>query len=151
MAEQLVTVFDTSALIPLILPASQSTRLFYRLRADRHRVALTEPIYDELADELRTNKRLRSWMRRSDEEISQFLADLRTNCYLLPGYRQAHGAVPADRKDDKIIAAALEAKAAYIISEDHHLLDLKKYQGIKIMNREQFEAELDRLSVPRLD
>jgi len=46
-----------------------------------------------------------------------------------------------------IIAAALESKAEYIVSEDKHLLDLKEYQGIKIMNREGFETELDRLEV----
>lgn len=149
MAQQLVTVFDTNVLIPLILPASRSTGLFNRLRASSHRVALTEPIYDELEYELRTNERLRAWMRKLDDEITQFLADVRTNCYLLPGYRQAHGAVPADPRDDKIIAAALEAEASYIVSEDNHLLDLGSYQGIVIMNRNQFEAELDRLGVPK--
>jgi hypothetical protein len=48
---------------------------------------------------------------RSDEEIDQFLADLRTTCYLLPGVRQAPGAVPADPKDEIIIAAGLESNA----------------------------------------
>jgi putative PIN family toxin of toxin-antitoxin system len=147
MSEPLVVVFDTSVLIPLILPASRSTVLFRRLQASGHRVALTEPIYEELADKLRASKSLRRWMQRSDEEIDQFLADLRTTCYLLPGVRQALGAVPVDPKDDIIIAAALEANASYIVSEDRHLLDLKTFQGISIMNRDQFAAELDRLGV----
>jgi hypothetical protein len=59
MLEQLVIIFDTSVLIPLILPASRSTRLFRRLQAAGHRVAITEPIYGELEDKLRTNMRLR--------------------------------------------------------------------------------------------
>ena len=82
MSQQLVIVFDTSVLVPLILPASRSAGLFNRLRVGGHRVALTEPIYGELEDKLRTSQRLRDWMKRSDEEISQFLANLRTNCYL---------------------------------------------------------------------
>jgi len=147
MPQQLVIVFDTSVLAPLILPASRSTVLFDRLRSAAHRVALTEPIYDELEEKLLTNVRLRSWMQRSDEEIAQFLVNLRTNCYLLPGVLQAPGAVPADPKDDKIIAAALESQASYIVSEDRHLLDLGEYQGIKIMNRVDFASELDRLGV----
>ena len=148
MSQQLIIIFDTSVLVPLILSASRSVGLFNRLRSDGHQVALTEPIYDELEDKLRTNQRLRKWMQRSEEEISQFLADLRTNCYLLPGVRQAHGSVPADPKDDMVVAAALEANASYIVSEDKHLLDLGDYEGIKIMNRKQFGAELDRLGVP---
>jgi putative PIN family toxin of toxin-antitoxin system len=149
MPEQLVIVFDTSVLVPLILPASRSTGLFRRLRQGGHRIALTEPIYKELEEKLRTNQRLRAWMRRSDDDISQFLADLRNTCYMLPGIRQAHGTVPRDHKDDKIIAAALESAAGYIVSEDKDLLDLKEHDGIKIMNRAEFEQELDRLSVPR--
>jgi putative PIN family toxin of toxin-antitoxin system len=123
MPAQLVVVFDTSVLIPLILPASRSTGLFNRLRAGGHRVAMTEPLYEELEEKLRTKEGLRKWMGRSDDQITQFLADVRTLCQLLPGYRQAHGAVKADPKGDKVIAAALEAKASYIVSEDKHLLD----------------------------
>jgi predicted nucleic acid-binding protein len=47
-----------------------------------------------------------------------------------------------------IIAAALESQASYIVSEDKHLLDLKSYHGIKILNRHDFSLELDRLGVP---
>jgi putative PIN family toxin of toxin-antitoxin system len=148
LPEPLVIVFDTSVLIPLILPASRSTVLFHRLRSNGHRVAFTEPVYAELEDKLRRRETLRRWMQRSDDEISQFLTDLRTNCYLLPGFREVQGAVQADPKDDIIIAAALEASASYIVSEDRHLLDLKAYEGITIMSRMQFAAELDRLGVP---
>ena len=85
----------------------------------------------------------------SDKEIAEFLnQDLPGKTRTIPGLRNAHGAVPADPDDDKIIAAALEANAAYLISEDKHLLKLGSYRGIKIMNREQFAAELDRLKIP---
>jgi len=94
MPQQLVVVFDTNVLIPLILPASRSVGLFNRLHSAGHRVVLTEPIYDELIEKMLTRQRLRDWMKRTDDEIKQFLADLRTSCYLLPGNRQAHGAVP---------------------------------------------------------
>lgn len=40
--------------------------------------------------------------------------------------------------DDKFIATALEAKADYLISADQDLLDIKKYQGIKIIDAESF-------------
>jgi predicted nucleic acid-binding protein len=45
--------------------------------------------------------------------------------------------------------SSLCAETPYLVSEDKHLLDLKKYQGIKIMNREQFAVELDRLGMPK--
>jgi len=50
-----------------------------------------------------------------------------------------------------IIAAAIEANAEYIVSEDKHLLNLRSCRGIAIMNRDEFTAELDRLGVPEVD
>jgi len=40
---------------------------------------------------------------------------------------------PSDPTDDKIIDCALEAKTKYIVSDDKHLLSLKKYKNIKIL------------------
>lgn len=145
-----VVVFDTNVLVLLILEASHSTRLFLRLDAADWEIAASPQILMEAADKLRTKESLRKWLDLPEERIELFLSEtIMEMVSEVPGHRQAHGAVPADQKDDMVIAAALEANASYIISEDKHLLDLGDYQGIQIMNREQFEAELDRLGVPR--
>ena len=144
-----VVVFDTSVLIPLILEASASTRLFLRLQAAGWRVALSRQIIAEARRKMEMKRSVRQWLKVSDEEISRFLDhDLPRKTRSLPGVRQAHGAVPADRSDDIIIAAALEAGAAYIVTEDKHLLDLNPYRGIQIMNRELLSDDLDRLGIP---
>ncbi len=143
-----VVVFDNNALIPLILKASGSTRLFSRLDAAGWEIAASPQILLEVADKLRTKESLRKWLDLPEANIERFLGETIMDMVSeVPGHRQAHGAVKADPDDDKIIAAALESQAAYIVSEDKHLLDLGEYQGIKIMNREQFAAELDRLGV----
>jgi hypothetical protein len=46
--------------------------------------------------------------------------------------------VKDDPKDDKFIECAVEAKADFIVSGDHHLKDLKSYQGIKIVPPAEF-------------
>ena len=35
--------------------------------------------------------------------------------------------------DDRILECAVEGKADYIVSDDHHLKDLEEFQGIKIV------------------
>jgi putative PIN family toxin of toxin-antitoxin system len=44
------------------------------------------------------------------------------------------GTVTADPDDDHVIACALAANADWIVSGDAHLLNLKHYQGIRIIN-----------------
>ncbi len=40
--------------------------------------------------------------------------------------------------DNRIMECAVAGKANFIISGDHHLLDLENYQGIKIINPARF-------------
>lgn len=43
-----------------------------------------------------------------------------------------------DLTDNKFLECAIEAKADFIISGDRHLLDLKEFQGIKILRTPDF-------------
>jgi putative PIN family toxin of toxin-antitoxin system len=143
----LVIVFDTNVLITLSIGASRATRLFSRLRAAGHRVAASPQILDEVGEKMRTRAALRRWLRQTDEEIERFLQGLPKLMDVSAGLETAAGAVPADPDDDMVIAAAVESGASYIVSEDHHLRDLKDYLGIKILSIDEFKAELDRLGV----
>jgi putative PIN family toxin of toxin-antitoxin system len=144
-------VFDSSVLIPLILEASRSTHLFLRLEIAGWHIVVSPQILRETREKMKTKQSLRRWLKLSEADIDQFLdVVLPGKTRIVAGLKEAVGAVPADPKDDMIIAAALESQASYIVSEDKHLLELKSYQGTTIMNRQQFEAELDRLGVPPL-
>ena len=46
--------------------------------------------------------------------------------------------ISRDPKDDKFLATAREAEADFLISADQDLLDLKSYQGVKIISSEAF-------------
>jgi putative PIN family toxin of toxin-antitoxin system len=146
-AHCLVVVFDTSVLITLSIGASRATHLFARLKASGHRVAVSPQILAEVGEKMRSRPSLRKWLRLTDEEIEGFLHSLPKLMDVTAGVETAAGAVPADPKDDMIIAAAVESGATYIVSEDHHLRDLKEYEGIKILGIDDFKAELDRLGV----
>lgn len=140
-------VFDTNVLIPLAIPASRSARLFSRLERAGWRVAVSPQILQEVEEKLRTKSELRRWLGLSEQDIEGFVQRLATMCRLVKGIAQAHGAVPADPDDDIIVAAAVEARATYLISEDKHLLELKEYERVMILSRDDFRAELDRFGI----
>ena len=52
--------------------------------------------------------------------------------------------VSRDPKDNIFIETAIEAEADYLVTEDKDLLDLKEYQGIKIINTHTFLQILEK-------
>lgn len=46
--------------------------------------------------------------------------------------------IKADPTDNKFLACALEGEADYIVSGDNHLLELKHYQGVQIVDARTF-------------
>ena len=46
--------------------------------------------------------------------------------------------IKRDPSDNKFLEAALEAKADFIITGDHHLLELREFRGVKILSPSDF-------------
>ena len=148
MPDRLVVVFDTNVLIPLILPASRSSRLFIRLFGDGHQVIVSPAILSEVQEKMLTKRTLREWLGVSNEQIQRFVNDLAMICTVVVTPTDVPRYVEDDPDDDSIIAAAIQCGAGYVISEDRHLLRLDGFQGLRIMTRDNFMLELDRLGVP---
>jgi len=59
---------------------------------------------------------------------------------LIVSPKQRLHVVKTDRNDNKIIEAAVESGARFIVSGDKHLLDIKTYHDIKMMSPSAFLA-----------
>jgi predicted nucleic acid-binding protein len=65
-----------------------------------------------------------------------------------PGRSRGDSIVIADPDDDVFLHCAVVANAAYVVSGDHHLLDLNEYAGILILGirdflSKEFPAQVD--------
>lgn len=49
-----------------------------------------------------------------------------------------------DDNDNRVLEAAIEGKCEYIVTGDKDLLDLKRYQGIRILTPTEFLNEINR-------
>ncbi|MCL4474042.1 MAG: putative toxin-antitoxin system toxin component, PIN family [Actinobacteria bacterium] len=60
--------------------------------------------------------------------------------------KKSISAIPKDRDDDdnRILECAVKAKADFIVSGDKHLLNLKKYEGIRMVTPAQFLKILEK-------
>lgn len=60
----------------------------------------------------------------------------------VPGVLNLSGAC-RDPKDDKFLACSVEGQAHYLVSSDRDLLDMRRYQGIAIVNPGEFLLALE--------
>ncbi len=116
----------------LIRPSGPPGQLIERFldRATGLEIILSPGIVAEVLRALDYPK-VRKYIRESVDAELWFenivlLADLVTGDYDLPR-------VGADPDDEKYIAAAVEGRAAFIVTGDPHLLAVKEYEGIRIV------------------
>jgi len=133
-----VAVFDTNVLVSAIGWAGTPRRCIDAARDGTCRGVTSEPLLEELMGVLRSK------LRFSDQQL------LDSSQYLLTFLRfvRIEGAVRGvctDLKDDMVLETALVAEATHIVSGDRrHLLPLREFQGVRIVNPSEFMAMMDR-------
>ncbi len=86
---------------------------------------------------LQENKLISKQLIENDDYQHQ-LNDLFAQINWVVNRRQIR--IVSDPEDNKILESAVEAEADYLITSDNALLDLNKYQGVKIVSPAQFWA-----------
>jgi putative PIN family toxin of toxin-antitoxin system len=92
--------------------------------------------------------RIRERYDYTDEDVADFLNRIRVAANLVTELPQVT-VVTRDPNDDMVIATAVCAQAAYIVTRDKDLLSLQQYEDITVISPEAFMAiirELGRLS-----
>lgn len=120
----------------LIKPGSNPAKVLDCLRENMFQLVISASIIDEIKRILLYPK-LKKIHGLEAEEIDTFLDDLAAFAFITPEELK-FTAVPGDPSDDKFLICAVEGKAEYIISGDHHLLDLGNWEGIIIITPREF-------------
>ena len=131
-------VFDTVVFVRALLDSrSASGRLIFE-QPSRYRLFLSTPVIEEVLDVLGRKELIdRFHLKQTDYPgaIKRLLKSMeRAEIVEFTEIR----AVSRDPKDDKILATAKAADADFLVSADRDILDLKEYEGIKIISAETF-------------
>ncbi len=81
--------------------------------------------------------RLQKYHQKTAQEIDAYFEDVLMFAWLVEGEVNVD-IIKDDPSDNKYLACAYEGEADYIVSGDHHLLDIETYQGIAIVNAKAF-------------
>jgi putative PIN family toxin of toxin-antitoxin system len=132
-------VLDTTVLVSAFLRPIDGGASFELLRFARQgsfELYLSDDILDEVADTLMTHKRMRERYRYPDAAIVEFCKDLARFGVMATNIPELR--VVRDPNDDKILACAVAADAAYLVTRDKDLLSLVQHEEISIITPEAF-------------
>jgi len=105
------------------------------LRGVAFEIVMSQTIVEEVLRAL-TYRKVHKYIRPGlDPEL--WFEDIVVLSELVPGERNVAG-TSKDPDDDKYIAAAIEGLAGFIVAGDSDLLDLKEYEGIRIVSPRVF-------------
>jgi len=129
-------VLDANVYISAIIqPSGTPGRLVERfLRDASFEVVLSPAIVDEVLRAMAYPK-LRKLLRGADPQL--WFEDLVVLADLVAGAQQLSG-VCKDPDDDKYVAAALEGRAAFVVTGDRACLALKERAGVEIVTPRAF-------------
>lgn len=127
-------VLDANVFVSAYLTPDSKQAQVLRLAAEQGRFQLcaSREILEEVKEVL-GRPRLRKIHQSSAKETNEYIKAIAAASIMTTGSIQL-SVIKADPTDDKYLACALEVQADYIISGDHHLLNLKNYQGIAIVS-----------------
>ena len=134
----LKAVLDTSVLVSAFLKHEGVNARVLQKAKDQYDLYLSEHILEETSRVLLTYRRIRKKYLYSDDEATEYLANLRIVARRVLGKLPKIKVIEEDPKDDPVLASALKAKADYLVSKDDHLGELKEYRGIKIVSSQEF-------------
>lgn len=135
-AERLKAVLDTNIYVAAFgYPKGRTALLWNAARQGRYELLVSPAIIREMASVLRFDF---AWQDHHVQKTIRILA--RVAHLIAPG--TVLSVVKADPDDNRILECAVDGKADIIVSNDHHLLDLKSYAGIPIIAGPDFRRTL---------
>jgi putative PIN family toxin of toxin-antitoxin system len=130
-------VLDTNQYVSALLKSkSNSARLMTLVAEGQITLIVSPDILEEIRRVLAYPK-IQKLHRRTKQEIEQFIRQTAKIAVVTPGTLEVN-AIQADPSDNIFLACAVEGRADYIISGDHHLKDLGVFQGIEILDPAAF-------------
>ncbi len=137
-------VVDTNVLVSAAIKRhSRPDALLRRWIAGDFLIVTAPAAIAELSDVLH-RPHIREKYRLIERDIRDFVGQFSRQAIIVPG-TSISGVVEVDPTDDVFVACAVEGQARYIVSGDRHLLNLRRYENIRIVTVNRFLRILKRL------
>jgi len=138
----MIVVLDTNVIVSALLsPSGSPAEIVDHWQADHFDIVTSPPLLSELERVLQY-PRVQKYLKRSSDEVAAFTAELRRMAILVEPQFTLE-AIEDDPADNRVLECAVAGGASYIVSGNDHLLNLKEYKDIVILNPAGFLTLLD--------
>ena len=129
-------VLDTNVLISSLLFKKQLSPIFDILESGKIIPCFTLSTLKEFSEVLNRPKFLKK-IETLNLTPSEIISAVLENSQICPE-KKIPNIIPEDPSDNKFLACAISCQASFIVSGDSHLLKLKKFQEIPILQPKEF-------------
>ena len=138
----MIVVLDTNVIISALLsPSGPPAEIIDHWEAGDFDVVTSPPLLSELERALQY-PRVKKYLKRSPDEIAKFIQRFtRLSGAVAPQF--ALEAIGDDPADNRVLECAIAGGAAYVVSGDKHLLQLKEHKEIVVLREVGFLTLLD--------
>ena len=133
-------VLDTNLVVSVILsPDGKPATILKMALTAKLDLVLSPAILEEISLVLNYERIVKLFTKRSitPEKLKDALHKIVKTAIMVPGKKEVYH-IDKDPSDNMFLSCALEGKADFIISGDHHLTDLKEYKNIQIVDPDTF-------------
>ena len=120
----------------LLKPNSNPTKVIELVKQNRVELTISPAIIKEIKRILLYPK-IKKYHCKTVQEIDEYFEKLLIFAWVVEG-KEIIDIIKDDPTDNKYLACADEGEADYIVSGDHHLLDLGTYKVTKIVKAKAF-------------
>lgn len=135
-------VIDTNVFISATFWKGDSFKIIEKVENKEIELIISQEIIEEYSNVLNYEE-IRSKVKINELETNFILRELVENSIIVVP-KIKFDIIKTDSDDNKFIDVAVEGNVDYIVSQDKDLLDIKEFQGIKIVKPVEFLNELSK-------
>lgn len=142
--QRIRAVLDTNLFVSALFSLYGSVATLQQLWiSGAFELAVSGDILQEIEETLQ-KPHIHKQLHLKPEEIGGIIELIREKAFVVTNDRYKTDRIIDDPDDNKFLGCALEAKAYYVVSGDNHLLSLKHFHGIQIVDAKTFVQEMER-------
>ena len=133
-------VMDTNIFVSSFLWKGNPRKIIDRVINRLDKLYITDEILSEIKKVM-----LRKKFKLNEHVVDDYLNIIKYfSIKVFPGNKIIK--ISRDKDDDKFLKCSIEGNVDYIVTGDLHLLELKKYNNIKILNPKNYLEIIERLN-----